>query len=461
MPAAEPRQPGASSAFQSRSFRNYQIARFVVILGAEAQSVAVAWQIYQLTHSALLLGSTGLALFLPGILFVLPAGHTADRYNRKRVILICYGLQMLCSAALFVISYLGFRSVVAIYALLFCIGLGRAFSGPAASAILPQLVPKESFVNAMTWGSAVFQTANISGPALGGLLFTITLHGAATRLSGAPLVYLITLITQACFLALVNTLQPRNEATEKKAFTLEAMLVGLRYVRHARLLLGSISLDMFAVLLGGAVSLMPIFAQDILHAGARGLGVLRAAPAVGALIVSITLARSPIRHRAGKLMLVCVGIFGAATVVFGLAKPICSAIGKLMPHGRISLLYGHHQNPALWLSLFMLVVIGATDNVSVIVRSSILQLGTPPQMRGRVSAVNALFLGMSNEFGEFESGVTAHWFGAVRAVVLGGIGSMMVTGLWAVFFPPLRRVDTLTPEELLSANASSVSEPID
>ena len=436
MPVAEPQQPGASSAFQSRSFRNYQIARFTVILGSEAQSVAVAWQIYELTHSALLLGSTGLALFLPSLLFMLPAGHTADRFNRKRVILTCYGLQMICSAALFAISYMRLHNIVLIYALLFCIGLGRAFSGPAASAILPQLVPKEHFVNAMTWGSAVFQTANISGPALGGLLFTIALHGRGARLNGAPLVYLVTLLTLLFFLVLVSTLQPRNEAVEKKAFSLEAMLVGLRYVRHARLLLGSISLDMFAVLLGGAVSLMPIFAQDILHAGPRGLGVLRAAPAVGALVMSLSLAKFPIRHHAGRLMLICVAIFGAATVGFGLSKSIP-------------------------VSLLMLVVIGATDNVSVIVRSSILQLGTPPQMRGRVSAVNAIFLGTSNEFGEFESGVTAHWLGAVRAVVLGGVGSMMVTGLWAVFFPPLRKVDTLTPEELLVANASAVSEPID
>ena len=263
-------------------------------------------------------------------------------------------------------------------------------------------------------------------------------------------------------MALVSTLRPRSETVEKRAFTLEAMLVGMRYVRNARLLLGSISLDMFAVLLGGAVSLMPIFALDILHVGERGLGVLRAAPAVGALAVSVLLARFPIRHKAGKLMLVCGASFGAATVVFGLAKPICSAIRKLMTPGQIAFVSGHpHVHPALWLSLLMLVIIGATDNVSVIVRSSILQLGTPPQMRGRVSAVNAIFLGTSNEFGEFESGVTAQWMGAVRAVVLGGIGSMMVTGLWAVFFPPLRKVDTLTPEELLAANASGVSEPID
>ena len=448
----------AHAAFQYRSFRNYQVARFLVILGAEAQSVAVAWQIYQLTHSALLLGTTGLALFLPGVLFVLPAGHVADRFNRKRVILTCYGLQTVCTVALFYLAYTGTRSIAAVYAMLFLIGLGRAFSGPASSAILPSLVPKESFVNAMTWGSAVFQVSNISGPAVGGLLFTLNLPGVVnrlnaiaarlhlrlalrppdtlTRLNGAPIVYLCTLLTLLSFLILVSTIQPLNESFEKKAFSLGNMLVGMQYVRRARLLLGSISLDMFAVLLGGATSLMPIFAQDTLHAGPRGLGVLRAAPAVGALAISLSLARRPIRHHAGKLMLICVGIFGAATVGFGLSRSIP-------------------------LSVLMLLLIGASDNVSVIVRSSILQLGTPPEMRGRVSAVNSLFLGASNEFGEFESGVTAHWFGAVRAVVYGGIGSMMVTGLWSLFFPPLRRVDTLTPEELLAANAYSTSEPID
>ena len=436
MPDPDQATQTSSAAFQSRSFRNYQLARFLVILGAEAQSVAVAWQIYQITHSALMLGATGLALFLPSILFVLPAGHVADRFHRKSVILLCYSLQTICTAALFLLSYMGTRNIVAVYITLFLIGVGRAFSGPAASAILPSLVPKEGFVNAMTWGSAVFQTANISGPAVGGLLFTLTLPGALHKLSGAPIVYLATLLSLFCFLALVSTIQPREEVSEKKAFTLQTMLAGLQYVRKARLLLGSISLDMFAVLLGGATSLMPIFAQDILHAGPRGLGLLRAAPAIGALAISLTLARMPITHNAGKLMLACVAVFGAATVGFGLSKSIP-------------------------LSLLMLVLIGASDNVSVIVRSAILQLGTPPQMRGRVSAVNSLFLGASNEFGEFESGLTAHWFGATRAVIYGGIGSMMVTGLWSVFFPTLRNVNTLTPEELLTANAYSGAEPID
>ena len=435
---SEPGVSDASShaAFRSRSFRNYQLARFLVILGAAAQSLAVAWQIYQITHSALLLGATGLALFLPGVLFVLPAGHAADRYDRKLLILACYVVQLLCTLVLFWLAYTGSRNVWAVYGTLFFVGVGRAFSGPASAALLPSLVPKEGFVNAMTWGSAIFQTSNISGPALGGLLFTLALPGGFARLNGAPLVYLVTVATLVAFLVLVSGITPRDEAREKKAFTVATMLAGIHYVRRARLLLGSISLDMFAVLLGGAASLMPIFAQDILHAGPRGLGMLRAAPAVGALLISVVLARRPIQHGAGKLMLVCVAIFGAATIGFGLSKSIP-------------------------LSLVMLAIIGASDNVSVIVRSSILQLGTPAEMRGRVSAVNWIFLGTSNEFGEFESGLTAHWFGAVRAVIYGGIGSMLVTGLWSVFFPALREVDTLKPEELLAANAYGTAEPVD
>jgi MFS family permease len=425
------------TAFSSRNFRRYQTARLLVILGAEAQSVAVAWQIYQLTHSALMLGYTGLALFLPGIFFVLPAGHAADRYDRKTIIICCYVIQAVCTALLLYLSMHGVPHVLWIYTILFCIGAGRAFSGPASSAIQPQLVPKGAFVNAMTWGSAIFQIANISGPAVGGLLFTITFTGVMAKWSGAPIVYVMTLITMLAFIALVSTLRPRKEVTEKKGFSIQTMMDGAHYVRRARLLLGSISLDMFAVLLGGATSLMPIFAQDILHAGPRGLGILRAAPAIGALCTSITLARRPIKHHAGKLMLVAVAIFGCATVVFGISK-------------------------SLPLSLVALFFIGASDNVSVIVRSTILQLGTPPAMRGRVSAINWLFLGASNEFGEFESGLTARWLGAVRAVVFGGIASVCVTGLWSVFFPTLRNVDSLDADSLLRANSAFAnSEPID
>jgi MFS family permease len=428
------------SAFKSRDFRLYQTARLMVILGAEAQSVAVAWQVYALTHSALDLGYTGLALFLPGLFVMLAAGHAADRYDRRKIILLCYGLQAICTAVLLWLSLsttaLQHGRIWPIYAVLVGIGLGRAFSGPAASAMLPSLVPKEDFVNAVTWGATVYQIANMSGPAVGGILFTLPLAGAAAMCNGAPLVYSFTLVMLLGFIVLIGTIRAKM-VTEKKAFSMKTVLAGLEYVWRAKLLLGSISLDLFAVLLGGATALLPIFATDILHAGPRGLGLLRAMPSVGALVVSLTMVVRPIKRKAGLTMLVCVGIFGAATVVFGLSKSI-------------------------WLSAAALVVVGASDMVSVVVRSSVLQLATPPEMRGRVSAVNWLFIGASNEFGEFESGVTAQWWGAVRAVVIGGFGSMLVTASAAGLFPQLRNADALTAESLMEPELElSVAEPVD
>ena len=428
---------GAAIAFLSRDFRLYQTARLLVIVGAEAQSVGVAWQVYQITHSALKLGLTGLALFAPGIFFVLGAGHVADRYDRRKIILACYAVQAMCTVVLLWFALHPRPNVWPIYVVLLGIGLGRAFSGPASSALLPSLVPKDHFVNAVTWGAVVYQTANITGPAVGGLLFTLQLHGAAARWSGAALVYAFTLVMLLGFLVLVGAMRTKPVNVTKNAFNLETMLAGLRYVWEAKLLLGSISLDLFAVLLGGATALLPIYATDILHAGPRALGLLRAMPSLGALGVSILMTTRPIRRGAGRKMLTCVGVFGAATVVFGLSR-------------------------SMWVSVIALVVVGASDMVSVVIRGSILQLATPPEMRGRVSAVNWLFIGASNEFGEFESGVTAHWWGAVRAVVIGGIGSMVVTGAAAVLFPRLRRADALTADSLMQSNVQqSIAEPVE
>jgi MFS family permease len=430
-------EAGAGSAFLSRDFRLYQSARLLGILGAEAQSVAVAWQVYQITHSPLDLGLTGLALFAPGIFFMLAAGHAADRYDRRWIILTCYSGQALCTIALLWFSLHRIAHIWPIYAVLLGIGLGRAFSGPASSALLPSLVPKEHFVNAVTWGAIIFQVANIAGPAVGGLLFTLPLTGAMAAWNGAAVVYAFTLLMLLAFILLVGSMRTRPVQVVKNAFNLETMLAGFKYVWQAKLLLGSISLDLFAVLLGGATALLPIYATDILHAGPSGLGLLRAMPSIGALAVSLVMTVRPIKHDAGKLMLVCVGIFGAATVVFGLSR-------------------------TMWVSLLALVIVGASDMVSVVVRSSILQLATPPEMRGRVSAVNWLFVGASNEFGEFESGVTAQWWGAVRAVVIGGIGSMIVTGAAGVLFPALRRADALTAESLMEAGRDeSVAETVD
>jgi MFS family permease len=428
-----PPEKAGTAAFAFRDFRRYQMARVMVIMGAEAQALAVAWLVYEITHRAIDLGFTGLALFLPGLLFLLPAGHVADRYDRRQVILVCYGIQVLCTLALFLMAWYRIHSVFPIFAILFLIGTGRAFSGPASSALLPHLVPQEHFVNAVTWGATVFQIANTGGPALGGLLYTLSLRG---RIAGAPIVFAFTLGTLVWFLILVKSLHARPGRLETRAISTEVLLAGFRYVWSSELLLGSISLDLFVVLLGGAVALMPIFAHDVLHTGPQGLGLLRAAPGVGALAVSILLTFRPLSRRAGTKMLTSVAIFGAATVIFGLSK-------------------------SLPLSLAALLAIGASDMVSVVVRSSMLQLATPVEMRGRVSAVSSLFVSGSNELGEFESGATAQWLGAVRAVVLGGIGSLVVRGLWSTLFPRLRRADKLTVEALLRDRhgASEVETP--
>jgi len=424
-------------AFASRDFRRYQLARVAVILGAEAQAVAVAWQVYSITHRPLDLGYTGLALFLPGLFFLLPAGHVADRFDRRHVILCCYTLQVFCTVALLLLAISGTHRVSFIYAVLFLIGTGRSFSAPASSALLPHLVPEKHFVNAVTWGGAIFQLANVSGPALGGLLFTLPLMGLlhSAGLEGAGIVYIFTLLTLALFLALILSLHARPGRMEHRSASLKVVVAGFQYVRSSPLLLGSMSLDLFVVLLGGAVALMPIFANEVLHTGPRGLGALRAAPAIGAFTMSLVMARFPITRRAGARMFICVGIFGAATVVFGMSK-------------------------SLWLSLAALAVSGAADMISVIIRGSLLQLATPPEMRGRVSAVNSLFIGASNELGEFESGLTAQYWGAVRATIFGGLASLTVAGTWAAVFPGLRRADQLTAEALRpKLDAASVQTP--
>jgi MFS family permease len=437
-PPEKPHRRGLE-AFAYRDFRLYQLARAAVILGAEAQAVAVAWQVYSITHRALDLGYTGLALFLPGLIFLLPAGHVADRFDRRRVILICYSVQVVCTLTLLMFAREGVHRVLPIYAVLFVMGMGRAFSSPAASALIPHLVPEKHFVNAVTWGGAIFQFANISGPALGGLLFTLPLARwiAGTRMEGAGIVYLFTLATLLLFLSLIFSLHVRPGRMEHRDVSMQVILAGFKYVVSMPMLLGSFSLDLFVVLLGGAVALMPIFANEILHTGPRGLGVLRAAPAIGALTMSLIMARYPISRHAGKRLFICVSIFGAATIIFGLSRN-------------------------LWLSLAALAISGAADTISVIIRGSLLQLATPPEMRGRVSAVNSLFIGASNELGEFESGLTAQWLGAVRATIFGGIGSLMIAGLWSVFFPDLRRANELTSASLRrAAETAPQDEPLE
>lgn len=412
-------------AFASRDFRRFQLARVAAVLGYAAQSVAVAWQVYAITHRAIDLGYTGLAQFLPGLIFLLPAGHVADRFDRRQVVLVCYAMQAVCTTALLLLARAGLSNVYAIYIVLFFMGTSRTFAGPANTALIPHLVPEEHFVNAVTWGATIFQFATIIGPALGGVLYTlpITQWVSDSKLQGAGIVYVFTLATLGWSLVLIGSMHVRSGRMEHRALSLKVVLAGFQYMGRTPALFGAASLDLFAVLLGGAVALTPIFADDILHTGPRGLGLLRAAPAAGAVMMSLLLARFPFRRHAGIWLFASVTIFGAATVVFGYSTDLTLSLGALF-------------------------VAGAVDAVSVIIRGSLLQLGTPPEMRGRVSAVNSLFIGASNELGEFESGLTAQWWGAVRATVYGGLGAMAIAGLWAVIFPNLRRADRLTSEEL-------------
>jgi MFS family permease len=407
--------PAASSAFvafQHRDFSLYQIARFLVIVALEMQSVAVAWQVYEITRRPLDLGYVGLVQFMPGILLSLVSGHTADRFDRRRIMLACFSAYFTCATLLFLYTTRAPRplAVMPIYGILLLLGIARAFSAPTSQALMPALVPQEHFQNAVAWSSSTFQLATITGPALAGVIYAI-------GKTPAP-VYATSGCLFVCGLLLTAAMHVRTGRMEHRAASVETVLAGFRYVWNQKILLGSISLDLFAVLLGGAVALLPVYADEILHVGPRGLGLMRSAPAVGAAIMGLLLAIRPLRKRSGLVMFTCVTVFGITTIIFGLSR-------------------------SFLLSLVMLFALGAFDMVSVIIRGTLVQMNTPPEMRGRVSAVNMLFIGASNEFGQFESGVTAQWLGAVRAVVFGGIGTLIVVGLWAWKFPELRKVDDL------------------
>ncbi|MFL6351460.1 MAG: MFS transporter [Bryobacteraceae bacterium] len=416
------------AAFRSSNFRRYMLARFLTTTSSEMQSVAVAWQIYSITHRPLDLGLVGLAQFLPGILLFLIAGHTADRIARQRILQICYAGFSVCSLSLLVLALLGTASVHPIYAALLLNGAVRAFSAPAGQAFLPRLVPQEHFPNAVAWSASILQTATIVGPVVGGLIY-----GAAG--SPAP-VYASAVMAYLGSLFFVSRIRIQPTEHRQTAASPAIVLEGLKYIWRNKLIFSAISLDLFAVLLGGAVALLPVYAREILNVGATGLGILRSAPGVGAVIMAIIVAYWPIQRRAGTTMLLCVFAFGLLTIVFGLSRNLA-------------------------LSLAMLVLIGAFDMVSVIIRHTMIQLGTPDEMRGRVSAVNTVFIGASNEVGQFESGLTAQWFGAVPAVVLGGLGSVAIVTAWAWLFPELRSVDKLVPPAgamISSDNSASVPD---
>ena len=405
-----------TAAFQFSGFRLYQIARFCIVFCTEMQSVAVGWQVYEITRRPLDLGLTGLAQFLPGILLFLVAGHVTDRFDRRKLLSLCYvGFALSSLLLLYVTLHQEALhrsgSVQPIFAILFLVGAIRTFSMPSSRALLPQLVSEEHFQNAVAWNSSMFQFATILGPAMGGLLYAFFRGPAAvyaTALATATIAFLVTL-----------RIKTQSKPRPREPFSLKTVFAGFHYIWSHKLVFGSISLDLFAVLLGGAVALLPVYAKEILLTGPWGLGLLRSAPGIGAATMALLLAYKPIRKRAGATMLWCVGGFGVFTMVFGFSR-------------------------SLPLSLLSLLFVGAADMVSVVVRGVLIQIETPDEMRGRVNAVDMIFIGASNELGEFESGLAAQYLGAVPAVVLGGAGTILVTLLWAYLFPQLRRADSLT-----------------
>ncbi len=398
----------SESLLRHRAFIRFWFARLAGTAANQMLMVAIGWQMYDLTASAWDLGLVGLMQFMPSLLLVLVAGHVLDRYHRARILAACMALQASVAAALALAAWQGWASRELLLALSVLIGTAKAFQLPAQQSITPLLVPVEVLPRALAFSSAGMQGAIIAGPAIGGFVYV----------AGAPAVYAscTALFLTSC--AMVLGVRYEHVARIAGAATLDTLLAGVRFVRQREVVLGAISLDLFAVLLGGASALLPMFAKDVLHVGPWGLGLLRAAPAIGALATALLLSRWPIRQRAGFVLLSSVGIYGAATLGFALSTQ-------------------------LLLSMLMLAISGAADMVSVVIRQSLVQLETPDAMRGRVSAVNSVFIGASNQLGEFESGVTAALLGPVGSVLLGGLGSMAIAALWVRWFPALARRDRL------------------
>jgi len=398
------------AAFSHPGFLLFQIARFLIVSAVEMQAVAVGWQVYEITKRPLDLGYVGLAQFLPAILLFPISGHASDRFERRNVLSACYAGYALCFALLLALSRRGVPSIVPIYVVLVMIGIVRSFNGPASRSILPQLVPQEHFANAVAWNATIFQASTVLGPSFGGIIY------AAFR--GPSAVYVIAMVTAIGATLTTFRIKAEVKARPREPLNLKTLFAGLRFIRNNKLILGAISLDLFAVMLGGAVALLPVYAREILHTGPWGLGLLRTAPGAGAALMAILLAHWPLRGNSGPKLLWAVAGFGVFTIIFGLSR-------------------------SLTVSLIALVLLGASDMISVIIRATLTLLATPDEMRGRVTAVDMIFIGTSNEFGQFESGLTAQWFGTVPAVVLGGVGTLLVVTLWAWWFPDLRRAGEL------------------
>lgn len=398
---------GLAGLLHQPAFLRFWLARLAGILANQMLMVALAWHLYDLTGRAWDLGLVGLAQFGPALAMALPAGHAADRWHRARLFAACLLLQAVVAAGLLLATPAGMAGRPLILALSVLLGVARAFQMPAQQALTPQLVPPDLLQRAVALSASGVQVAVIGGPALGGLLYV----GGPVWVYGGCVVLLLLGAGLALSVRYAHAPAPQ-------AATWPAVLAGVGFVWRRPVLLGAMSLDLFAVLLGGATALLPIYARDILHTGPQGLGLLRAAPAVGALVMSLVLVRWPLQRRVGHKLLLAVVVFGLATLVFALST-------------------------SFWLSLAALAVTGAADNISVVTRLTLMQLETPDAMRGRVSAVNSVFIGASNQLGEFESGATAAWLGPVGSVVLGGLGTVLVAGWWWRLFPALARRDRL------------------
>lgn len=402
-----PRNPYA--VLRNRDLLLYLIGRFVSSLGQQMLTVAVGWELYERTNSALALGLVGLVQMLPMVLFTLPAGHVADNHNRKQIIISMTLIIACASIGLTVIS-MAKAPVFWIYFCLFAAGTARTFLWPASSAFMPQLVTRQQFSQAVTWSSGSFQLSSVAGPAAGGVLIALANHAAP--------VYAVNAAAALICLVLISLVRHSHVVAIKEKMSTSSLVAGFRFVFAHRVILGIITLDLFAVLLGGATALLPVYAKDILRAGPRGLGFLQAALPLGSLLCALVLAHRTPLQRAGRTMLWAVTIFGLATVAFGFSR-------------------------IFWVSFLMLFICGFVDNISIVVRHTLVQLLTPDEKRGRVSAVNSLFIGTSNELGGFESGTVAHWFGPVFSVVSGGIGTILVVIIVALLWPEIRKYGRL------------------
>ena len=396
------------AAFRHSAFLRFWLARFFTTFAAQIVSVAVGWQVYDLTRDPFDLGLVGVIQFIPALLLVLVTGVVADKFGRRLVMGLSGLLEALCALALLLLTLRGLTSPLPIFAVLAVFGTARAFFSPASASLVANLVPAEVFANAVAWNSSAWQTATIVGPVAGGLLYGFSPEAA----------YSSAVVLMIAASVLIFSIPKPEQRSETDKPSMETLFAGFRYIWGEKIVLGAISLDLFAVLLSGAVAMLPVYARDILELGPWGLGLLRAAPGIGAITVAIWLTGHPIRDHAGIIMLFFVAVFGAFTVVFGVST---------MP----------------WLSILALAMLGATDMVSVYIRETLIQLWTPDRVRGRVNAVNGVFVGASNELGEFRAGMMAAAIGTVPAVVFGGIGAVAVAGLWAFLFPELRKVRRL------------------